>query len=91
VVNKTVKFAEKLGLETDGADVEELLDAYGTELRNEELMELEAAENKEQENAEAGDEPVEEPWHFISKEMVTAFRETSSAMARCEKVEPNSS
>jgi DNA-directed RNA polymerase subunit K/omega len=37
------------------------------------------------------DEPVEEPRRFSTKEMAIAFREIASAMARFEKMDPNSS
>jgi hypothetical protein len=50
LANKIVKFAEGLELEVDTAVVKELPDARGAELTNEELMELEAAGDKVQEN-----------------------------------------
>lgn len=81
-----MKFTLQLELEVDAANGEELVNAHGNELTNEEFVELEAAEAKEQEN----DEPVE-PRRFITKEMVTAFREISLATAIFEKVCPNSS
>jgi hypothetical protein len=82
-----VKLAEQLELEVDVADVEELLESHGAELSNEDLMELEAAKVAEQ----TEDEPVEEPRLFSTKEMAIAFREIASAMARFEKMDPNSS
>jgi hypothetical protein len=54
-------------------------------------MELEAAKVAEQTEHKAEDEPVDEPRHFSIKEMATAFREIASAMARFEKMGPNSS
>jgi hypothetical protein len=86
-----VKLAEQLKLEVDVADVEELLESHGPELSNEDLMELEAAKVAEQTEAEAEDQPVEEPRRFNTKEMAIAFHEIASAMARFEKMDPNSS
>lgn len=57
MANKIVKFSEQL-------------DAHGAELTSEVLMELEAAKAKGQENAEPGNEPVEEPRGFVAKEML---------------------
>jgi hypothetical protein len=82
-----VKIAEQLKLEVDVADVEELLESHGAELSNEDLMELEATKVAEQ----TEDDPVEEPRRFSTKEMAVAFREIASAMARFEKMDPNSS
>lgn len=42
-----MKFSKQLELIFDAADVDELLDANGTELTDEELMELEAAKAEE--------------------------------------------
>jgi hypothetical protein len=61
VADTIVKLAEQLKLEVDVADVEELLESHGAELSNEDLMELEAAKVAKQTEAEAEDEPVEEP------------------------------
>jgi hypothetical protein len=86
-----VRLAEQLEVEDDVADVEELIESHGAELSNEDLMELEAAKVAEQTEAEAEDEPVEEPRRFNTKEMAIAFRDIASAMARFEKMDPNSS
>jgi hypothetical protein len=89
VADKTVKLAEQLELEVDVADVEELIEFHGAELSTEDLMELEAVKVAEQ--TEAEDETVEEPQCFNTKEMTIAFRKIASAMARFEKMDPNSS
>jgi hypothetical protein len=91
VADTIVKLAEQLKLEVDVADVEELLESHGAELSNKDLMDLEAAKVAEQTEAEAEDEPVEEPQRFSTKEMAISFREIASVMARFEKMDPNSS
>ncbi|CAM2120016.1 unnamed protein product [Caretta caretta] len=91
VADEIVKLAEQLELEVDVGDVDELIESHGAELSNEDLMELEAAKVKEQTEAEDEVEEVEEPRHFSTKQMALAFREIDSAMARFEKMDPNSS
>jgi hypothetical protein len=61
VADKILKLAEQPELEVDVTDVEELIESHGAELSNGNLMELEAAKVSEQTEAEAEDEPVEEP------------------------------
>lgn len=91
VADEIVKLAEQLELEIDVGDVDEFIESHGAELSNEDLMELEAAKVKEQTEAEDEVEVVEAPRHFNTKEMALAFREIDSALARFEKMDPNSS
>jgi hypothetical protein len=91
VADKIVKLAEQLELEVDVADDEELIESHEAQLSNEDLMELEAAKVAEQTEAEAEDEPVEEPRRLNTKEMANAFREIASAMTRFEEMDPSSS
>jgi hypothetical protein len=49
---------------------------------------LEAAKVAEQTEAEAEDEPVEDPRRFSTNEMAIAFREIASAMARLRRWTP---
>jgi hypothetical protein len=88
VTDKIVQFAEQLESEVDANDVEELTESHGNELSNEDIIDLEAAKVAEATQAEASQEPEEEPRHFITKEMTLAFRENASAMARFEKMDP---
>jgi hypothetical protein len=89
VTNKIVQLAEQLELDVDANDVEELIESHENELSNEDLIDLEAAKVAEATQAEASQEPKEEPRRFITKEMTLAFREITSAMARFEKMYPN--
>jgi hypothetical protein len=89
VTDKTVQLPEQLELEVDANDEEELTESHGNELSNEDLNDLEAAKVAEATQAEASQEPEEEPRRFITKEMTLAFRETASAMAQFEKMDPN--
>lgn len=82
VADDIVKLAEQLELEADVGGVDELIESHGAELSNEDLMEFEAEEEVEE---------VEEPRHFNTQEMALAFCEIESAMARFEKIDPNSS
>jgi hypothetical protein len=61
VTVKIVKLAEQVELEVDVADVDELVKSHGAELSNEDMMELEAVKVAEWTDAEAEDEPAEEP------------------------------
>jgi hypothetical protein len=89
VTDKIVRLAEQLESEVDANDVEELTESHGNELSNENLIDLEAAKVAEATQTEASQEPEEEPRRFITKEMPLAFREIASAMARFEKMDPN--
>jgi hypothetical protein len=63
-----------------------LIESHGVEVSNEDLMELEAVEVEEQ----TEDEQVEEPQHFSTKQMPTAFCEIAWAVAQSEKMGCNS-
>jgi hypothetical protein len=89
VTDKIVQLAEQLELEVDANDVEELIESHGNELSNEDLIDLETTKVAEATQAEASQEPEEEPRRFITKEMTLAFREIASAMARYEKMDRN--
>jgi hypothetical protein len=71
VAAKIVKLAEKLQLEVDEDDVDELVESHDEELLNEELIELEAAkvaDNKQHDN----EEPEVQPKCFTAKDMRVA-------------------
>jgi hypothetical protein len=89
VTDNIVQLAEQLELEVDANDVEELIESHRKELSNEDLTDLEAATFAEATQAEASQEPEEEPRRFITEEMTLAFREIASAMAQFEKMDPN--
>jgi hypothetical protein len=73
----------QLELESDFASAE-LLDVSGAELPSEELIGWNAEKVKQQPEAE-----TVQAWHFMIKELAVEFNETSSALARFKKMDPN--
>jgi hypothetical protein len=70
-----VKLVRQLELEVDVVNVDELSESHGAESTNEDPMELEAGKGAEQIEAEAEDEPFEEPQCFNTKGRAVAFHE----------------
>jgi hypothetical protein len=88
VAAKIVKLAEKLQLEVDEDDVDELVDSHDEELSNEELIELEAAKVTDNEQHD-NDEPEVQPKRFTAKDMRVAVQSLNNLYEAIERQDPD--